>query len=251
MDTVGRFSSRVESYVKYRPGYPAEIVDFLASDYGLTRNSLIADIGSGTGKLTEIFLRNGNRVLAVEPNEPMRKAAEHLLSNHPGFVSINGSAESTTLDSSSIDFITAGQAFHWFDQAKAKPEFQRILKPGGLVVIIWNERRLNASQFLQHYEQLLLKYGTDYKEVRHENTSAEIANFFAPNEVKLRIFPNFQELDFEGLKGRISSTSYVPEPGTSTFLDMLEDLRKVFSQHAVNDRVVIEYDTGVYLGRIS
>jgi ubiquinone/menaquinone biosynthesis C-methylase UbiE len=251
MDTVGRFSSRVEDYIKYRPGYPAEIVDFLRSDYGLASDSVIADIGSGTGKLSELFLRNGNRVLAVEPNEGMRKAAEQLLSKHQNFVSINGSAESTTLDSACADFITAGQSFHWFDQSRAKVEFSRILKPGGLLVIIWNERRLNASPFLRDYEDLLLKFGTDYEEVRHENTTAEIAKFFAPNEFKVRSFDNLQELDFEGLKGRISSTSYTPEPGTSAFLDMLEALRRVFSEHAVGDRVVIEYNTGVYLGLIS
>jgi SAM-dependent methyltransferase len=251
MSAFGRFSSRVESYVKYRPGYPAEIIDFLASDYGLTSDSVIADIGSGTGKLSEIFLRNGNRVMAVEPNEPMRTAAEHLLSSYPGFVSIDASAESTTLKAASVDFVTAGQAFHWFDQSKAKPEFLRILKPGGVVVIIWNERRLDANPFLGDYERLLLKYGTDYKEVRHENTSAEIANFFAPNDFQIRNFDNFQELDFEGLKGRLASTSYVPEPGTPAFLDMLEDLSTLFSRHAVNDKVVIEYNTGVYLGRLS
>jgi SAM-dependent methyltransferase len=251
MNTVERFSARVESYVKYRPGYPTEIVDFLTNDYGLTPDSVIADIGSGTGKLSEIFLRNGNRVLAVEPNAPMRKAAEQLLSNYSGFVSIDGSAESTTLEPASADFITAGQSFHWFDQAKAKSEFSRILKLGGWVVIIWNERRLDASPFLRDYEELLLKYGTDYKEVRHENTSADIANFFASNNFNVRNFENFQEFDFEGLKGRICSTSYTPEPGTSAFLQMLEALQSVFSRHAVHDKVRIEYNTGVYIGQIS
>ena len=251
MKPVDRFSSRVESYVKYRPGYPSEIVDFLSADYGLTAQSIIADIGSGTGKLSEIFLQNGNRVLAVEPNKAMRSAAEHLMSAYPGFVSIDGSAESTTLHTASVDFITAGQSFHWFDQSKAKSEFSRILRQGGWVVIIWNERRLDATPFLRDYEQVLLKYGTDYKEVRHENTAAAIAEFFAPNDYRVQNFENAQEFDFEGLIGRVSSTSYVPEPGTTAFLELLEALRSVFSRHAVADKIVVEYNTGVYIGQVS
>jgi SAM-dependent methyltransferase len=251
MKTVDRFSSRVENYIKYRPGYPAAVIDFLTTNYGLTRQATIADIGSGTGKLTELFLNNGNRVMAVEPNEAMRQAAEQLLSGFENFTSVNGTAEETTLLSNGFDFVTAGQAFHWFDQKRAKTEFGRILKPGGIVVIVWNERRLDANQFLRDYEALLLKYGTDYKEVRHENTSAAIADFFAPKKFEVRHFDNFQEFDFEGLKGRVASSSYIPEPGTPAFLEILEGLGRVFSQHAVGGKVVVEYDTGVYLGAIS
>lgn len=251
MKPVDRFSSRVENYIKYRPGYPAVIIDFLTTNYSLSSQSLIADIGSGTGKLTELFLKHGNRVMAVEPNESMRQAAEKLLAGFENFTSVNASAEETTLQSNTFDFVTAGQAFHWFDQKLAKSEFARILKPGGIVVIVWNERRLETNQFLRDYEALLLKYGTDYKEVRHENTAGDIANFFAPNQFEMRHFDNFQEFDFEGLAGRVASSSYVPEPGTPAFLEMLEALRRVFSQHAVGGKVVVEYDTGVYLGAIS
>src|SRR6266496_172459 len=247
---IERFSNRVEDYVKYRPGYPIEILDPLQSECGLTVESVIADIGSGTGKLSEIFLQNGNHVLAVEPNSAMRLAAERLLGNLERFKSVNGSAESTTLQENSVDFVTAGQAFHWFDQIKTRLEFERILKPGGWVVIIWNERRLDSTPFLRDYEELLLKYGIDYKEVRHENTSSEIANFFAPGELSVKSFENFQEFDCEGVKGRVSSTSYTPAPGTLTSLRMLEALQEVFLKYAVNNRVVFEYDTRVYLGRL-
>jgi len=248
--TVERFSNRVEHYAKCRPGYPAEILDLLRSQCGLTKESIIADIGSGTGKLTELFLQNGNTVFAVEPNTAMRRAAEQLLAGNQGLISTNGSAESTTLSASCIDIIAAGQAFHWFDRSKTKLEFRRILKPDGWVVIIWNERRLDATPFLRAYEDLLLRYGTDYQEVRHENTAREVAGFFAPKEVIMERFENRQEFDMEGLTGRISSTSYTPEPGTAQFLKMYEALEQIFAEYAVNGRVVFEYDTRVYLGQL-
>lgn len=249
-DTVQRFSSRVENYAKFRPGYPCEILELLTVSCGLSNDSVIADIGSGTGKLSEIFLQQGNVVFGVEPNSAMRTAAEALLQRNSKFKSINGTAESTGLRINSVDFITAGQAFHWFDRKKARVEFARILKPGGWTVIIWNERRLDASPFLKAYEDLLLKYGTDYREVRHENVSGEIVDFFGPGNVTLRSFKNLQEFDFEGLKGRISSTSYTPEPGSQGYLTMLEALRGVFANHANAGRVQFEYDTRVYYGRL-
>src|SRR6266542_86616 len=214
---IERFSNRVEDYVKYRPGYPIEILDPLRSECGLTVASVNADIGSGTGELSEIFLQNGNHVLAVEPNSAMRLAAERLLVNLKRFRSVNGSAESTTLQDNSVDFVTAGQAFHWFDQIKTRLEFERILKPGGWVVIIWNERRLDSTPFLRAYEELLLKYGTDYQQVRHENVIKEIAAFFQPETFALETFENVQRFDFESLKGRVFSASYTPEPGSANF----------------------------------
>jgi ubiquinone/menaquinone biosynthesis C-methylase UbiE len=161
-----------------------------------------------------------------------------------------GSAESTNLPTSSVDFITAGQAFHWFDRQKARREFSRILKPAGWVVIIWNERRLDATPFLKAYEQLLLKYGTDYQEVRHENVAGEISSFFAPGKAALGTFENLQEFDLEGIKGRISSSSYTPEPGTEGYLAMLEALEEVFDNYASAGRVILQYDTRVYYGRL-
>jgi SAM-dependent methyltransferase len=250
MDTVERFSSRVQDYIKYRPGYPHEIVDLLESRCVLTKESVIADIGSGTGKLSEIFLENGNTVIGIEPNRAMRTAAEKLLADFKQFKSIDGSAESTGLSDHFVDFVTAGQAFHWFDQAKTKPEFVRILKPGGWVVIVWNERRLDATPFLRAYEQVLLKHGTDYERVRHENTSADISGFFAPGEFSVARFDNFSRFDFEGLKGRLSSTSYMPEPGTPAFSKLTESLEKVFRQYQTNGTVVLEYDSSVYFGKL-
>src|SRR5216683_824394 len=180
-----RFSDRVENYVRYRPGYPAEVLDLLRAECGLRPSHTVADIASGTGAFTRLLLENGNSVFAVEPNAAMREMGiaqlESFGSDRP--VSVAGTAEETTLRSASVDFVTAAQAAHWFDLPRARAEFARILRSGGPVgwcVLIWNERCTASTPFLRDYEQLLLTYGTDYKEVRHEHTTAIIHEFFAP-----------------------------------------------------------------------
>ena len=251
VDPRERFSSRVQDYIRYRPGYPENVIEFLESTCGLTKETLVADVGSGTGILTEIFLRHGQRVLAVEPNKAMRQAAEDMLQHYSHFSSIAGTAEATTLSDRYVDLIIAAQAFHWFDRAKARAEFARILKPNGWVILLWNERRLTSTDFLKDYEQLLLKYGLDYANVRQENVAAEIAGFYAPASVQLASFDNWQELDREGLRGRLFSASYTPQPGHRDYDLMVNDADVLFEKHQVHGKVTIEYDTKLYYGRLS
>lgn len=250
-DPIRRFSKRAEDYAKYRPGYPAELLAILRSECGLTESSVIADAGSGTGILTELFLRNGNTVFAVEPNAPMRVFAERKLNQFPGFVSVEATAEATTLESGSVDFVTSAQAFHWFDQGKTKQEFKRILKPEGWVVLIWNERRLDSSPFLRDYEKLLLRYGTDYEKIRHENVASDIQEFYAPETFELRSEDNVQHFDFESLRGRTRSASYTPEPGDPNFDPMISDLEQIFNARQCDGIVDFEYDTRIYYGRLT
>src|SRR6185503_14622996 len=250
MNSVDRFSSRVENYAKFRPGYPAGLLDVLKADCGLTAESIIADIGSGTGLLSEVFLKNGNVVLGIEPNELMRAKAEALLKSFANFRSVAATAENSTLPDGSVDFITAGQAFHWFDQAVAKREFKRILKPDGWVVLVWNARRLDETAFLRDYEGLLLRYSPDYPVVRHENVDAGIAGFFAPKPMKLVSLENVQRFNFEALKGRLCSSSYAPEPGNPNFELMLKDLQDIFETYKEDGVVNFDYDTRVYYGRL-
>ena len=244
-----RFSNRVAYYVKYRPRYPPQILTLLKKTYNLKTTSIIADIGSGTGFLAELFLKNGNTVFGVEPNQDMRHTAEQLLKNYPKFHSVEGTAEKTTLTSNSVDFITCGQSFHWFDREKAKKEFQRILKNNGVVVIIWNDRKVQ-SPFSMDYERLLLKYGTDFTKVDHKRITDEIlSDFYHPFSWKLDIFPNKQILDFDGLKGRLLSASYVPLPGHPNFNNMMQTLKEIFERHQKNGKIVFEYNCKVYHGR--
>jgi SAM-dependent methyltransferase len=244
-DTIERFSNRVENYVRYRPDYPRGIIEHLKTNCGLRSESVIADIGCGPGISSRMFLENGNRVVAVEPNALMRCAAEVLLGDKDFWV-VDGTSNATTLIDSSVDMIVAAQAFHWFDAEKTRTEFKRILKPDGFVVLIWNERQLNASPFLVEYEAFLLKYADDYSHVRHENIHAkEIGDFFQ-KEYGSATFSNQQVFDFEGLTGRMSSSSYMPSESDPMFDTVVEDLHRLFAKHAENDRITILYDTNIY-----
>jgi SAM-dependent methyltransferase len=247
-NSTSRFSDRVENYVRYRPGYPTEALDVLKNDCGLTPAHVVADIAYGTGLWTRLLLENGNRVFGMEPNAEMRAAGERLLARFPAFTSMAGTAEATTLPDESVDFVTAAQAAHWFDRARARREFERILRPGGWLALLWNERLIDTTPFLRDYEQLLLTFGTDYEEVRHERTG--VNEFFDPLRFEQRLFPNIQEFDYSGIEGRLLSSSYVPAPGDAKYEPMLRDLRKIFNAHAVNDRAKFEYQTRVYFGRL-
>jgi SAM-dependent methyltransferase len=250
-DAKQRFSSRVADYVRYRPGYPSAIREILRTECGLKSGHVIADIGSGTGFLSELFLKNGNRVFGVEPNEAMRQAGEEYLASYDGFVSINGSAESTTLDDASLNFVTAGQAFHWFDQNAARAEFMRLLKPAGWVVVIWNERLTDTTPFLRDYESLLQTFGTDYARVKESYPSEQhMCDFFGPTAYASRTLPNFQEFDFEGLAGRLRSSSFIPAADNPNFAPMIQELQRIFAAYRQDDRVRLEYSTRIYFGHL-
>jgi len=251
-DPKKRFSSRVEKYIKYRPSYPPEIIEFLKKNKIFSSNSVIADIGSGTGILSELFLKEGNLVYGVEPNIDMREAGEKILSKYSNFVSIEGSAESTTLKPNSIDIITVGQAFHWFNLEKTRLEFLRILKPEGWVILIWNRRRKHTNEFLKEYEKFLLAYGTDYKAI--ENSKLDFDEFFRGNKSDKKYekenFDNYQIFDYDGLKGRLLSTSYIPLDDNPKYNKILLDLKQLFETHQKNGLIRFEYDTEVFYGQL-
>ena len=251
MDSTKRFSNRVEDYVRYRPHYPAEIIGFLQDNYDLTIHKLIADVGAGTGISTELFLDAGYRTVAVEPNTEMREKAIELLDPYPGFTTTDGTAENTGLLTASIDAIIAGQAFHWFKAKETRKEFKRILKPAGLVVLIWNERK-TESAFEKEYDQLIIKHGQDYVKVDHRNIDTEhIEAFYAPEPCKLQVFPNKQVFDFEGLAGRLLSSSYMPTKDEPDYEPMINDLQQLFNRYQHQDLITINYDTKVYVGKLS
>ncbi|HEU0175524.1 MAG TPA: class I SAM-dependent methyltransferase [Blastocatellia bacterium] len=250
-DVTQRFSSRVENYIKYRPGYPNEVIETLRSECELTADSIVADVGSGTGILTEILLRNGNEVYGVEPNRDMREAAERLLKDYPRFHSVSGRAEETTLDDASVDFVTAGQAFHWFDREKTREEFTRILRPRGWIALLWNERFTNTTPFLVAYEQLLKDYSTDYEQVDHRRIDDDvIRDFFGSDRFRLKQFKNAQVFDYDGVKGRLLSSSYAPEEGNPNYEPALAELERIFQAYQDDGKVVFEYVTQMYYGRL-
>lgn len=249
-DTVERFSNRVANYVKYRPGYPKEILEVFRDEMKLTQNSVIADIGSGTGISSKVFLENGNAVYGVEPNAAMRAAAEEFLREFPKFKSVDGTAENTNLPASSVDLVIAAQAFHWFDQEKTPAEFRRIARAGGFIALVWNERQIDTNDFLRAYEELLKKYGTDYEKVRHDNLDKAIFEKAFDARFSSKTFLNVQTLDFEGMKGRILSSSYMPSETDASYPSMENDLLRLFEKYAESGKIQILYSTNIFYTRL-
>jgi len=252
-DNTQRFSSRVDNYVKYRPTYPPALITTLADHCQLTPASVVADIGAGTGLLSQRFLEHGNQVFAVEPNREMREAGAALLNGYPNFVSVDGTAEATTLPDSSVDFVSAGQAFHWFDQAKAHTEFRRILRADGWVVLVWNYRRVGATPFMTEYEELIKTYSTNYGDLAHHQPDfddQQVRAFFGIAGYQLVTLLNEQRFDLTGLQGRLLSSSYAPEAGHPNHEPMLAALQELFAEHQQGGIVSFEYDTKLYYGQL-
>lgn len=252
--TTERFSDRVANYVKYRPSYPAALITTLQTETGLTSEHVIADIGAGTGISSALFLEHGNTVYGIEPNKAMRNAAETMLASYPRFHAVDATAEATTLADGSVGYVTAGQAFHWFDQPRAKREFQRILQPDGWVALFWNDRKTDTTPFLRAYEELLLTYGTDYIEINHRNITddptARFRDFFRDGEYHTALFPNHQTFDYEGVKGRLLSSSYAPNVGQPNYEPMLAMLERIFAEHQDDGQIRFEYVTELFFGHV-
>ncbi len=251
-DPTQRFSDRVDDYRRFRPGYPAAMMDWLRSEHGVAPGWLAADIGAGTGISSELLLGAGLRVIAVEPNQPMRDAADAWLGANPDYRSIAATAEATALPDHSLDLITSAQAFHWFDPERTRREWQRVLKPGGLVAQYANCRRLAGTPFLEGYERLLLDHGIDYVSVSERYPDdRRMRDWFGEGWRACAVFPNPQRIDFETLRGRLLSSSYVPRPGHPGHDPMMAALRALFEATAVDGRVGFDYDTIVHVGTLT
>jgi ubiquinone/menaquinone biosynthesis C-methylase UbiE len=239
-----RFSDRAEDYIKYRPHYPQQIIELLKNKIELNISSTVADIGSGTGISTGLFLNNGNKVFAVEPNKEMREAAESIYLKESNFISVNGTAEQSNLKEHSVDIIFCGQAFHWFNTPQAKNEFNRILKPKGHIVLVWNVRK-EDDDFQRGYE-MILQSVPEYNDVTPRNISdKEIINFFSPEPMQKASIPNFQTFNRDGLKGRLKSSSYCPKEGAE-YERLMRELDMLFYKFEKDGIIKFEYETNVY-----
>jgi SAM-dependent methyltransferase len=247
-DSASLFSGRANNYIKYRPGYPPALLDLLASRCGLTSESIVADIGSGTGILTEMFLKHGSTVYAVEPNDEMRGGAEKLLGHYPNFTSIGATAESTALDSHSVDIVTAGQAFHWFKHAAARAEFVRILKPCGWAILIWNMARKDTP-FLKEYD---LFWQDDLRDAHDAMRNKLLVDkFFECTPYEKAVLEGARyDMNLEELTGRILSISAAIQPGEPGHAAFLEKIRGMFERHQRNQLVTMTYDTEVFFGQL-
>ncbi len=245
---TSRFSDRVRDYELYRPGYPSAVTDWLIQVAGLQAGDWVADVGAGTGLFTRDLLQSGLRVYGVEPNGPMREAAATQFSSDDRFKAVDGSAEQTTLPNRSVRLVSAAQAFHWFDPPRARAEFARILAPGCGVALVWNVRRVQQA-FAHAYEQLLQQHCVDYAGgVPTQADPAVVAAFFAPAKAIVRQFVSVQQFDYDGLRGRLLSSSYTPKEGDPARAPLLAALRDVFNAHSVDGHVSFEYDTKMFFG---
>lgn len=247
-----RFSSRVADYVRYRPGYPPALLEWLHGPLGVATTVPVADIGAGTGISSQMFLAAGHPLVAVEPNAAMRAAAGQWLQRYPRFRAVDGTAEATTLDDASIGLVSAAQAFHWFDTDAVRGEWARILVPGGLALVYWNSRELDSSPFMAGYEQLLLEFGTDYGAVAERyQDDATMQAWFGDGLRGSISLPNVQRLDMDALRGRLMSSSYAPQAGHPRHAPMLEALQRLFDAHARDGHVVFDYRTRAFAGTLN
>ena len=248
MDSTQRFSDRVENYAKFRPNYPDALIRFVLER--LPAPAVIADIGSGTGILSDQLLGAGYTVFGVEPNEPMRLEAERRLGTRSRFQSVAGTAEATTLATGSAQAITCAQSFHWFDRTRCRAEFDRILQLPRLVLLIWNERA--SGDLMEEYDQILQESAADYHRVSQRNiTDVDVAEFFAPYSVERFHFPHAQCLDRESFLGRVLSSSYFPNVGQPGHEIAMEKMQAFFDRYAPSGRFDFPYETRVYAARLT
>lgn len=266
MKTIEHLSPRVANYIEYRPRYPQAILDLLVAECQLNSGHVIADVGSGTGLLAELFLQNGNRVFGVEPDADMRAGAEYYLQDYPRFTSVAARAEATRLPDGAVDFVSVGQAFHWFDVGRARKEFVHILAAQGWVVLVWNVQRASGTAFLealQHFweteqfwkesssqslpqREQVQAYRLDGDLVRKEL----LEPFFGQGRFKEEGFENPMVCDFQHLKGRILSNGPALEPGDPHYEKMLAALEDIFQTHQENGMVTIEHETRIVVGQL-
>lgn len=247
-----KFNGMGKIYAQFRPSYPQEFIDYLYSDVGIGKNSSVADIGSGTGILTRQLIEKGNTVFAVEPNEDMRKVAEQELQEYVGFISINGTAENTTLADCSVDYITVAQAFHWFDRQNFKAECKRILKPNGKVILVWNSRD-ETSGLVRENDAVNRKYCPDFKGfsggMRGMENDDDINDFFAGG-YEIKIFENNLIFDEQGFIGRNLSASYALKESDNNYRSYIAELKALFDKYGDNRQLVMPNLTRSYVGMV-
>lgn len=245
-----KFTGRADIYAKHRPSYPEAFIEYLYSKAGFNKDSVIADIGSGTGILTQLLLGKGSFVYGVEPNADMRKAAEQELAQYKNFASVNQSAESTGLKDRSVDFVTAAQAFHWFDRQKFKAECQRILKEKGKAVLVWNSRDM-SNEFVQKCDELNRAYCPDYKGfsggMNHDSSGA-FADFFKDGLYDCVVFQNDLMFDLNGFIGRSLSASYAPKEGADHYEPYVSGLKQLFELYGDSGSLRMPNLTRTYIG---
>jgi SAM-dependent methyltransferase len=242
---AARYIGRQDWYDRGRPDYPAEVMKHLAASPGVAPAARIADIGAGTGIFSEALLRHGYEVWAVEPNAAMLANARQRCAQFPRFRAVPARAESTTLDDDSVDAVTVGQALHWFEPELARPELLRILRRGGSMIFVWNERRRSGSPFAGALDGLLQKSLPAYQDRLAIGSSAEAISreFLGHDRFRCVAIDHAHSLDAEDLVAMVMSLSFAPRPDEPLAERLASLLRRLHSEHAVADKVTLSYLT--------
>lgn len=251
-DATQRFGARADAYARARPAYPQQAVVALVRALALPAGSCIVDLGCGTGLSSEAFLRSGFRLIGVEPNQAMRAHAAQLSARYRRFAVVDGRAESTGLDAACADLVIAAQAFHWFDVEAARKEALRILRRPPRAALIWNDRRTEGSEFARGYEQLLLRFGTEYRAVQERHTQVDrLERFFGHARWRTIGIAHSTPLDFDTLAERLNSASYVPSPADPRHGPMMQALRELFAGTARAGMVSMEFETRIHFAEMA
>lgn len=251
MNNLCKFTGKAELYSKYRPSYPEAFLDDLFERIRPTQESVLVEIGSGSGILTEQLLRRHGCVIAVEPNDDMRSVAEHNLAKYSGFVSHIGTAENTLLENQCADLVIAAQAFHWFEPEAFRKECRRILRPDAPVVLVWNMRD-ESMPVMRENAELCRKYCPDFHGFSGGGLSDdEIVPFFRPGSCEIREFENPQYFDRDSFIGRNLSSSYAPVAGSRQREEFVDALTVLFDRWKnAEGRIAVHHVTRRYFGRV-
>lgn len=246
MNPLGRFSDRAADYVKYRPTYPDAAIDVILARLGEAAPLTAADIGAGTGISARLLAERGVRVLAIEPNAEMRRAAEI----NPLVEFREGTSEVTNLPESSVNLVTCFQSFHWFNPVLTLPEFRRILQPSGRLAVVWNLRD-RTDEFTLLYTQIVKTASNNHPAEQHDRSIEPLLASADFTNIQIYDFIHKQDVDLQGLIGRAQSASYIPKSGLQ-LQQIISDLTKLYETHCDNKSFVsLVYTTRVYLAEIS
>jgi SAM-dependent methyltransferase len=251
MKPTDKFTDKAEVYAKYRPNYPIEYIEYLISETCLNEDSIIADVGSGTGILSMQLLERGFTVIGVEPNDDMRAVAEQTLKQDSRFISVKASAENTTIKDNSLDLVTVAQAFHWFNMKQFRVECQRILKQNARVALVWNSRE-GLSDLNKESADVCREYCTNFKGFSGgmEETPIAFQHFFKDGKYDLKYFRNDLPFDLSGFLGRYLSASYAPKKTDKEYKPFITALSSLFEKYSHNGKIIIPNITRSYLGKV-
>lgn len=246
-----KFSGKAKLYEKYRPVYPEALMEYLYCEVGLNKSSTIADVGAGTGLFTGQLLEKGSKVFGVEPNKDMRASAKSYLKKFDNFIPVDGTAEATKLEDSSVDFVTVAQAFHWFDAAAFRKECIRVLKPAGLVVLVWNSRVAQAAVVAEN-AAVCKRFCPDFKGFSGgiDERPSEFSLFYRNGLYTAKKLDYNISYDLEGYIGRNLSASYAPEAKDACYHEFINSLTELFYKYAHGGELVIPHITRCYTGKV-